>query len=346
MAIPALPQNSFQQITSTLTLPARPAGFPADGGRIFLALEGDANNNVYQLALGHPISKPIPVEIEAPLPQLDVVGLDVPPVMQPGDTIQANVRITNIGPGDTAPQGVVQVALVASTTRTFTSGSSIVSLVNLADPNTGAAFNIPGISSIATKGRLLGDANQTPPNNVITISFPVVTLPTSPKKYFLGVVVDPNKTLKQLSGVPQGGSKVTPLALVQSVGPPIKHLPPAGVLVNGGVGANVPTFPIPFNGVPVGGPVGGAFPGGRLDDADRQRNRFPVPIPSPSPAHSRAPGPAFRSHGPARPASLAPGRRRPSPLGTRADSGVLYFPVRPREDLRPPGLSLRGFGSG
>lgn len=259
VAIPALAQNSFQQITSTITLPAQPAGFPGDGGKIYLALEADANNNVYQLVSGHAISKPIPVEIEAPLPELDVVGFDVPPVMQPGDTIQANVRITNIGPADTSPQGVVQVALVASTTKTFTSGSSIVSLVNLANPNTGAAVNIPGITSIATKGHLLGDANQTPPNNVITISFPDATLPTSPKKYYLGVVVDPNKTLKQLSGVSQSGSKVTYLSLVQSVGPPIKNLPPAGVLVNGG-SSLTPTFPIPFNGVPVGGPVGGTFP--------------------------------------------------------------------------------------
>lgn len=257
IAVPVARQNSFQQITETITLPNQPAGFPGDGGRIYLALEGDANNNVFQTSAGHSISKPIPVAIEAPLPELRTVGLDLPPVMQPGDTVQPNIRITNIGPGDTGPQGTVQVALVASTTRNFTSGSSIVSLVNVS--SNGTAVNFPGISSIATRGNVLGDVNQTPPLNVATISFPVVTLPTSPRTYYLGVVIDPNHHLKQLSTVPQTARTVIPLELVRSVGPPIRHLPPAHVLVNGGV-ALVPTFPIPFNNVPVGGPVGGIFP--------------------------------------------------------------------------------------
>ena len=258
VSIPALGQNSFQQVTSTITLPARPAGFPADGGRIYLALEADANNNVFQLASGHAISKPIPVSIEAPLPEVVTVGFDAPPVMQPGDTIQPNIRITNIGPGDTATQGTLQVALVASTTKTFTSGSSIVYLYNYTDPNTGAAVNLPGISSIATKGRELGDANQSPPDNVATISLPPVTLPTSPRTYYLGIVIDPNHNLKQLSGVSSAAS-VTYLGLVRKVGPPIAHLPAAHVLTNGGTSL-IPVFPYPLNGVPVGGPVGGTFP--------------------------------------------------------------------------------------
>jgi len=257
ISVPAVPQNSFQQITEPITLPTRPAGFPGDGGRIYLALEGDANNNVFQTSSGHSISKPIPVAIEAPLPELRAVGLDLPPVIQPGDTVQPNIRITNIGPGDTGPQGTVQVALVASTSRNFTSGSSIVYLDNLVA--NGTAINIPGISAIATRGNVLGDVNQTPPINVATISLPPVTLPTSPRTYYLGVVIDPNHQLKQLSTVPQTARNVIPLELVRAVGPPIRHLPPAHVLVNGGA-ALVPTFPIPFNGVPVGGPVGGVFP--------------------------------------------------------------------------------------
>ena len=257
ISVPPLTQNSFQQITDTITLPARPAGFPADGGTIYLALEGDANNNVFQTVPGHSISAPIPVAIEAPLPELLTVGLDLPPVMQPGDTVQPNIRITNIGPGDTAPQGIVQVALVASTTPNFTSGSSIVYLDSLVANN--VAINIPGITSVATQGNLLGDANQTPPINVATISLPPVTLPASPKVYYLGVVIDPGNHLKQLSTVPQTGATVRPLDLARIVGPPIKNLPPAHVLVNGGV-ALVPTFPTPFNNVPVGGPVGGTFP--------------------------------------------------------------------------------------
>ncbi|MGE3819569.1 MAG: hypothetical protein AB7I30_09040, partial [Isosphaeraceae bacterium] len=50
------------------------------------------------------------------------------------------------------------------------------------------------------------------------------------------------------------------LELVTSVGPPISGLPPAGVDTAGG-SSNIPVFPFPFGGNPIGGlPQGKGFP--------------------------------------------------------------------------------------
>ena len=98
-----------------------------------------------------------------PLPELSVVGLDMPPVMQPGDTIQPNIRIANFGPGSTASQGTLQVALIASTTPTFNSGSSLVATYTVA--------NIPGQTPARTSATaVFGDANLDPAVNVVTIA--------------------------------------------------------------------------------------------------------------------------------------------------------------------------------
>ena len=61
----------------------------------------------------------------------------------------------------------------------------------------------------------------------MTFTGPSVTLPTSPRKYYLGVVVDPYGKIQQLS------TPANPLADIQVVGPPIPHLPPAGVVFDG-----------------------------------------------------------------------------------------------------------------
>ena len=106
-------------------MPTQPAGFPGDGGKIYLVLVANSSGTVPKSDATNNATKPIPVLIEAPLPELAVVGLDVPPVMQPGDTIQPNIRIANLGPADTNLQGPVQIALVASVTPNFTAGSSM-----------------------------------------------------------------------------------------------------------------------------------------------------------------------------------------------------------------------------
>jgi hypothetical protein len=250
--IPAIPGNGAVQVTGTITLPTQPPGFPGDGGFIFLVFKANADGSVFESDTTNDVSAPVRVQIEAPLPELAAVGLDVPPVMQPGDTIQPNIRIANFGTADTAAQGVLQVALVASTTPTFNSGSSIIALYNV--PNVPSQARVPSITPV------FGDANLIPPVNVVTIAGADVTLPTTPAVYFIGVVIDPFGQIKQLQKVPQFTRPRNPFSLAHQVGPPIVGLPPAGVLVAGGA-ANTPVFPFPFGGNPIGGlPNGGGFP--------------------------------------------------------------------------------------
>jgi hypothetical protein len=250
--VPTLAGNSSTQLTQTFTLPEQPAGFPGDGKKIYLTFIVNPTNTVLESDTTNDISKPVPVMIEAPLPELAAVGLDVPPTMQPGDTIQPNIRVANFGTVDTALQGNVQVALVASTTPTFTSGSSIVALYNVS--------SIPAQSLVPSQGAIFADANLQTTENIVTIAGNPVTLPASPAKYYLGVVVDPFNQIKELKKVPQHTKPQNVFELALVVGPPIKGLPAAGVNVAGGV-ANVPLFPNPVGGNPVGGlPNGGGFP--------------------------------------------------------------------------------------
>ena len=95
-----------------------------------------------------------PVLIEAPLPELAVTGLDVPPVMQPGDTIQPNIQIANFGTADTTSQGPVTVALVASRTLTFGPGSSILAEYTVS--------NIPAVAQAPSQNQVLGDDHAQP----------------------------------------------------------------------------------------------------------------------------------------------------------------------------------------
>jgi hypothetical protein len=242
-----LTQNTATQATQTVALPPQIPGFPNNGGKIYVLFKVNDTRTVLETNAAPNTSKVTRVTLEAPLPELSVVGFDVPPVMQPGDTIQPNIRIANLGPADTAPQGPVTIALVASTTPTFNSGSSIIATYSI--------DNIPGETSVSTATNFLGDANQTPQNNVVTINSQPVTLPVSPAVYFLGVVIDPEHQIDQLSVV--GRNHANPFSLSHKVGPPINHLPPAGVTSLGGV-ADIPVFPTAFGGVLVGGTAAGA----------------------------------------------------------------------------------------
>ena len=255
--VPAIPQNSIYSIVNGIvTLPSRPAGFPGDGGKIYVYLKADDAKQMLESDVTNNLSAPMQSRIEAPFPELAVVGFDVPPVISPGDTIQPNIRIANLGTADTSLQGPVQVALVASTTPTFTTGSSIVAIYTVS--------NIPAQSAVASNGPVLGDANQTPGNNLVTIPAAtdpknIVTLPTSPGQYFLGVVIDPYHHLKQINTIPQGHRSLTSLSLPHMVGPSTTGLPPAGVNYPGGA-TNVPVFPYSQSGFAVGASPDGTYP--------------------------------------------------------------------------------------
>jgi hypothetical protein len=236
-----LSQNNTITVPTTLTLPSHPVGFPTVG-RVFLRLVANVNNAVVQSSTHNNISPAIPIRfVSAALPSLRVTAFGVPPTMQPGDTIAPVIQITNEGTA-AVPAGL-QVAVVASVTPDFNLGSSIVALITLptAIPaGSSAPVRLGRRHSRLFTANLTNNVNNGA--NVITNSGTVATLPTSPAKYFLGVVIDPNNLINQLS-LPSNR-----LEQIHMVGPASSGLPPAGAVST----ALTQQFPNPPDGVPIG----------------------------------------------------------------------------------------------
>jgi hypothetical protein len=234
-------QNNAITVPETLTLPPHPVGFPTVG-RVYIRLVANVNNAVTESSTHNNISPPIPVRlVQVALPSLRATAFGVPATMQPGDTIAPTIQITNEG---TAPMPAgLQVAVVASVTPDFNLGSSIVALYTIPTA-------IPAGSSAPIRlGRRhprVFTANLT--NNVINgvnvINYTgaPATLPSTPAKYFLGVVIDPNNLVNQLS-LPSNR-----LEQIREVGQTNGGLPPAGVSSS----ALTAPFPNPPDGVPIG----------------------------------------------------------------------------------------------
>ena len=250
----ALSQNDIERFNVSLTLPQQPAGFRA-AGVYYIRLVANQTQSVLESSFSNNVSAPIPVRfISQALPQLQATALDLPDVLQPGDTVVPTFQITNLGTANTDTQAPVQVALVASVTPDFNLGSSIVALYTL-------PAGIPGQSSAPVKNnahhhaRLYGSTiynnNVTPAQNVETYTATMpATLPTSPSKYYLGLVIDPNNTLTQLS------LPANRLELIRTVGPATSGLPPAGVVSTTPLSQ---PFPNPPDGVPIGNVNPAAF---------------------------------------------------------------------------------------
>ena len=237
ISAPPLEQNSVEQLSSPFTLPSRPAGFAGTGGKFFVWFVANSTKNFPEANVNNNLSKPVPVQITGqPLPELRVVGLAVPSRMQPGDTINPVIVVQNLGTADTSAQGPVTVDLVESVTKSFTLGSQVIATYTIND--------LPGVSGTPTKGNFRTFAKQilAPPINVVSLGGQEVTLSTSPGTFFLGVVIDPQGTINQLS-LPKNSFQA-----IHVVGPPIKTLPPANFASNG------TTAPFPI--APFGGSVG------------------------------------------------------------------------------------------
>jgi hypothetical protein len=234
---PPLAQNSFENLVEAFTLPARPPGFAGAGGKFYLRFLANATNSFPEVSLGNNISKPFAVTVASqPLPELRAIALAVPQSLQPGDTIVPEIQIENFGTADPSAQGPVTVELVASVTRSFTVGSSPVATFTL--------NSIPPVSQQPTGGNFRTFAQRivNKARNVVTIVGPAVTLPISPKKYFLGVVIDPQGKLKQLNPARNNFMQI------HVVGPRTGGLPPAGVVSL----ANQNAFPNPPSGQFIG----------------------------------------------------------------------------------------------
>ncbi len=203
-AVPAVPQNGTSQISGSITLPNRPAGYPGNGGRIYLTyvvnpgrnvLEYDPNNNI--------TASSNPVRLTAALPELAVTSADIPTDLQPGDSVAPTVTITNFGTANPNLQGPVAVQLVASLDRNFGPGDTVISSFSIG--------SLPGINSVPSTATVNGTQSIVPPANSITQTFPIGTLPSTPRKYYIGVVIDPTKSIKQLSPPTSRLAALTPV---------------------------------------------------------------------------------------------------------------------------------------
>jgi hypothetical protein len=234
---PPISQNSVEQLADSFTLPARPSGFPGAGGKFFVWFVADSSNSVLEVTKANNVSKPVAVRVTSqPLPELRGLALALPSKLSPGDTVTPMIQIENLGTANPNLQGPVTVDLVASVTKSFTLGSSIIASYTI--------NSIPGVSQAPTSGNFKTFAKliTNEPQNAVTISGAAVTLPVSPATYFVGVVIDPNGSINQLS-VPANS-----LELIHVVGPKVKFLPPAGVVS----AANTGQFPNPPSGELIG----------------------------------------------------------------------------------------------
>jgi hypothetical protein len=257
--VPAIHENDVVSGTQSFLLPARPAGFPGNGGHIFLTYsqnptraftESQFNNNTFV--------SPQPVTIAPALPNLQLVNFTVPGSLQPGDTIQPSIQIANIGAADTARQGPVTVQIVASETPTFGPGDAIL-----------ATYTVPNIAALASTPSLsanLANANLQPGNNTVTLSDQIITLPSTPGTYYLGVKINPLNTIHET-----GQHRTPKFDAIVKVGPAIPGVPPSTDLLTGTM-TTLGQFPFPLGannaGVTVGGTSIGTTTVGSVQSAE------------------------------------------------------------------------------
>lgn len=223
--VPFLQQNSVVEITDTVTMPSRLPGLPGSGGTVYLFFRADADRTTTDYdRTNNTTLHGVPVEITAALPELVGLSIDVPPVMQPGDAIAPSIKIANYG--STNPNQQVEsfeVVLVASTDQNFGPGDVVLA--------TYTVRSLPPLALVPMQHSVLGDVNVDDPINIITLeTITPIVLPSTPGQYFVGVIVDPQNTVREIGELRRGPSpRLQPIA---PVGPPIANLPPAGVVVN------------------------------------------------------------------------------------------------------------------
>src|SRR5205085_1935635 len=157
-----IPQNSLKQIDAVVNLPPRqPPGAPGSGGKIYLyflidpfhvTLDTDRTNNLTRVG--------VPVQIEAPFPDLQTIALSTPASLWPGDTVLAAFSVPNI----------------------------------------------PPLSAVPVRNNVLGDVTLDNLVNEVTLTGPIVTLPQGPRTYFIGVIIDPLNTIREISEIGTGPS--------------------------------------------------------------------------------------------------------------------------------------------
>jgi len=225
---PEIRQNQDYETVATLPLPTRRVGFPS--GKFYLTLVANNDRSVIQANnSGNIYHIPKPVQIAAnSLPDLQVIGFDIPRPLQPGDVVSPTIRIENFGDADSGLQGPVTVALVASLNKNFGVGDAAVASFTIP--------SLPGTSGVPTLSPTIPSTqNLFPLPNQFAITLPAFKLPTTPGFYYLGIKIDPGHAINQTYGPNSALSFPVP------VGPVDRFLPPAAVLVP--LGATAPVFP-------------------------------------------------------------------------------------------------------
>ncbi len=240
-----LTQNNEAMKTETFPLPPQPGGFPNLGKNVYVNFVVDVDQQVRELDKTNNVSAGVPVLLSPALPQLEAIGLELPPVMNPGDYIQPKIKIANYGTVPTLNAGAnptmspVTVLLVASEDATFGPLSKISTVATF------TIDNIVGASEAPTQNFVLGDANITDPPNVRTnfVATPssIVKLPDTVSHYYVGLQIDPDMKIRQISDL--RGPRSSKLQLVAEVGPNKTGLPPAGILSPPAPDTNL--FPVP-----------------------------------------------------------------------------------------------------
>jgi len=222
---PMMSQNNIQQFQGTVTLPDRPAGFPAAGGYT-VRLVANADRNVLESNYSNNVSPPMNVTLTPTpaTPMLRATAFEVPAGLVPGDTIAPYIQVANLGGAPLTTE--VEVAVVASTSPDFNLGSSIVALYTVSEidglntvPLPNAARHARGFRGLPMRNNII-----TPRSNVVTIQGANATLPVSPSSYYIGVVIDPFNKLN-LPNQPENR-----LELVRSVDANRNPLSPSGVI--------------------------------------------------------------------------------------------------------------------
>lgn len=231
-----LSQNDMETKSVTIpALPSRPAGFPAAGKNIFITLVADIDQQVREQDKSNNVSTAVPVKMAPGLPQLEAVGLDVPTTMKPGDWIKPSILIANYGTVRTANQAPVTVQLVYSPDGNFFDGNPPIATFVLDD--------ILPVAQAPTENLVLGDANIDLPPNIDKVDLPfAVQLPYAGRSYFIGLRVDPNEQIQQISDLK--GPRSPRLEQIRLVAPSANGLPQAGV-VQAPASSTTNLFPTP-----------------------------------------------------------------------------------------------------
>ena len=154
--------------------------------------------------------------------------------MQPGDVIRPTVQVVNYGTVNPDTQGPFDVILVASDDQTYGPGDIVLARTTV--------NSLTPLSAVPMANAILGDVNIDTPANVISLAANFdVTLPSVPENYYIGVVVDPENVIREISEVGRGPDPV--LNPIRGVGPQLHAFPPAGRVMDPGDPGNV--FPIP-----------------------------------------------------------------------------------------------------